>query len=62
VTGRTTRGSQLLRRGDFLSSSGQKSVFYKGISLYNGIPEDIRSSGYGDFKRRLHNYFRTQLE
>jgi hypothetical protein len=60
VTGRVTRGSQLLRRGDFISTLGQQSVFFRGITLYNKTPTDIRSiPGHGKFKQKLREYLRT---
>ncbi len=60
VTGRVTRGSNQLRRGDFLSTAGQKSIFYRGILEFNKIPDAIRSDlNLNSFKRNLKNYIRT---
>jgi hypothetical protein len=61
ITGRVTRGSQSLRRGDFISSRGQMSVFYRGITLYNSVPIEIRQSNFVVFKGKLLDYFRSRI-
>jgi hypothetical protein len=39
VSGRVTRASQLLRRRNLIASAGQKSMFFRGITLYNQLPD-----------------------
>ncbi len=53
VTGRVTRGSTQLRRGDFISTAGQKSIFYRGILEFNQVPEIIRSTLNLNFFKKL---------
>jgi hypothetical protein len=60
VTGRVTRGSNQLHRGDFLTTAGQRSIFYRGIVEYNKIPDAIRSDPHlNSFKKKLKNLFRN---
>jgi ribonuclease P/MRP protein subunit RPP40 len=59
VSGRVTRGSNQLRRGDFISTAGQKSIFYRGVHEYNKIPETIRSEvNINTFKKSLKKFIR----
>jgi hypothetical protein len=59
ITGRVTRGSQLLRRGDFISSLGQRSILYRGITLFNNIPQSLKLISRPQvFKAELRNYLR----
>ncbi len=60
VTGRVTRGSNQLHRGDFLTTAGQKSIFYRGILEFNKIPDAIRSDfNLNSFKTNLKNHIRN---
>jgi hypothetical protein len=60
VSGRVTRGSNQLRRGDFISTAGQKSIFYRGILEFNQIPDTIRSDlNVNSFKKNLKDHIRN---
>jgi hypothetical protein len=61
ATGRVTRGSCQLRRGDFISMAGQRSIFYRGILEFNQVPETIRSVlNLNCFKRDLKQFIRNK--
>jgi hypothetical protein len=61
ITGRVTRGSQQLRRGDFMSSLGQRSVLYRGITLFNDIPHQLKLiTRLQVFKTELKSYLRLR--
>jgi hypothetical protein len=61
VTGRVTRASNQLHRGDFISTAGQKSIFYRGILKYNEIPDAIRSDmNLKSFKKQLKKFIKDK--
>jgi hypothetical protein len=61
VSGRVTRGSTQLRRGDFITTAGQNSIFYRGILEFNQVPGTIRSSlNLNSFKRGLKQFIRSK--
>jgi hypothetical protein len=57
VTGRNTRAAHHLRVPRFFTAGAQKSVFYKGLKLYNSLPEDIKSiASISEFKSKLKTH------
>jgi hypothetical protein len=57
VTGRNTRSAHQLRLPFFLTSVAQSSIFYKGISLFNSLPNHLKSiSRVSTFKTQLKIY------
>jgi hypothetical protein len=60
ITGRNTRSSSLLRQPNYLSVVAQKSIFFKGLLLFNSLPDNIKNAQpISSFKRNLLSYIRV---
>jgi len=56
ISGRKTRGSQLLNIPLFKSTSGQKTFHYRAVSLWNQLDDSFKLiESVANFKRRLRS-------
>ena len=54
VSGRATRNSQLLHIPLYKSKSGQRTFFYRTVSLWNSLHDSLKlSDSSRNFKRKL---------
>lgn len=54
ISGRTTRSSQLLHIPLYRTKSGQRTFFYRTVSLWNSLDNTLKLCNYSrDFKRKL---------
>ena len=57
ISGRCTRNSQSLNIPLYKSATGQRTFYYRAVSLWNALPENIKSSAsIQTFKRKLRKY------
>ena len=62
ISGRETRNSQLLNVPLFKTTTGQRTFFYRTVSLWNSLETNLKLSESLDiFKRRLRGKLRDQL-
>lgn len=58
-----TRSSSQLRRPSYKTTSGRNSVFYKGVVLFNNLPDNIRNATtLQDFKCKLRKKYKDSLK
>ena len=57
ISGRCTRNSSSLNIPFFRSATGQRTFYYRAVSLWNELPENIKcSSSVNIFKHKLRKY------
>ena len=56
VTNRRTRSSQILNIPRFKTASGQRTFYYRAVTLWNSLSNDLKlCESVNVFKRRLKN-------
>lgn len=59
---RNLRSANLLRLPNYSTTAGRKSLLYKGTSLFNMLPDNIKNSPLlKDFKVKLRRKYRNSL-
>lgn len=63
VTNRSLRRATSLRRPDFSTTIGKKSFFYRGVVLFNELPQSLMNAPTLQvFKHQLKQRYRTSLQ